>query len=72
MNEDGTTEHFDFRTAEEIEAQEIARKVAEAKAYLAATDHKFYGDYEPKAGEDLTVIIEKRSEARAFVRENKA
>ena len=72
VNEDGTTEHFDFRTAEEIEAQEIARKVAEAKAYLVATDHKVLPDYEPKEGEDLEDITAKRSEARAFVRENKA
>ena len=39
--------------------------------YLADTDHKFYGDYEPKVGEDLEAIIAKRSEARAFVRVNK-
>ena len=39
--------------------------------YLDDTDHKFYGDYEPKAGEDLETIRAKRSEARAFVRANK-
>ena len=39
--------------------------------YLDDTDHKFYGDYEPKAGEDLEPIRVKRSEARAFVRANK-
>ena len=39
--------------------------------YLEDTDHKFYGDYEPKVGEDLEPIRTKRSEARAFVRANK-
>ena len=40
------------------------------KDYLDDTDHKFYGDYEPKVGEDLEVVRVKRSEARAFVRAN--
>ena len=39
--------------------------------YLEDTDYKFYGDYEPKVGEDLEVVRTKRSEARAFVRANK-
>ena len=39
--------------------------------YLDDTDHKFYGDYEPKVGEDLEPIRAKRSEARAFVRASK-
>ena len=39
--------------------------------YLDDTDHKFYGDYEPKVGEDLEVVRTKRSEARAFVRANR-
>ena len=39
--------------------------------YLEDTDHKFYGDYEPKVGEDLELVRIKRSEARAFVRANK-
>ena len=39
--------------------------------YLEDTDHKFYGDYEPKVDEDLEPIRIKRSEARAFVRANK-
>ena len=39
--------------------------------YLDDTDHKFYGDYEPKVGEDLELVRTKRSEARAFVRANK-
>ena len=38
--------------------------------YLDDTDHKFYGDYEPKVGEDLELVKTKRSEARAFVRAN--
>ena len=39
--------------------------------YLDDTDHKFYGDYEPKVDEDLELVRAKRSEARAFVRANK-
>ena len=39
--------------------------------YLEDTDHKFYGDYEPKVDEDLESVRTKRSEARAFVRSNK-
>ena len=39
--------------------------------YLDVTDHKFYGDYELKVGEDLEPIRAKRSEARAFVRANR-
>ena len=39
--------------------------------YLDDTDHKFYGDYEPKVGEDLEPIRAKRSGARAFIRANK-
>ena len=39
--------------------------------YLDDTDHKFYGDYEPKVGKDLEVVRTKRSEARAFVRANR-
>lgn len=56
---------------EEIRLQEIKTQIAESKQYLVDTDHKFYGDYEPKVGEDLEPIRTKRSEARAFVRDNK-
>ena len=42
-----------------------------SKEYLNKTDHKFYGDYEPKVYEDLELVRTKRSEARAFVRANK-
>ena len=38
--------------------------------YLDDTDHKFYGDYEPKVDEDLETIRAKRSEARDFIRAN--
>ena len=39
--------------------------------YLDDTDHKFYGDYELKVGEDLELVRTKRSEARAFIRANR-
>ncbi len=38
--------------------------------YLDDTDYKFYGDYEPKVGEDLEDTRAKRSKARAFIRAN--
>ena len=49
----------------------IKVKINEAKQYLDETDHKFYGDYEPKVGEDLELMRIKRSEARAFMRDNR-
>ena len=39
VNEDGTTEVCDFRTAAEKEKQELEAKITEAKAYLASTDY---------------------------------
>ena len=38
VNEDGTTELFDFRTEDEVVEQDLKAKIAEAKAYLASTD----------------------------------
>ena len=64
-------EKVDWRTAEEIRTAELNTQIVEAKQYLVDTDHKFYGDYEPKVGEDLELVRTKRSEARAFVRANK-
>ena len=60
----------DWRTPEEIKTAELNTQIAEAKQYLVDTDHKFYGDYEPKVDEDLELVRTKRSEARAFVRAN--
>ena len=56
---------------EKLEAIKIQMLVMVYQDYLVDTDHKFYGDYEPKVGEDLEDIRAKRSEARAFVRANK-
>ena len=56
---------------EKLENIKIEMLVRIYKDYLVDTDHKFYGDYEPKVGEDLEPIRVKRSEARAFVRANK-
>ena len=55
---------------EKLEAIKIQMLVRVYKDYLVDTDHKFYGDYEPKVGEDLEVIRAKRSEARTFIRTN--
>ena len=56
---------------EKLEKIQIQMLVKIYQDYLEDTDHKFYGDYEPKIGEDLEPIRAKRSEARAFVRANK-
>ena len=56
---------------EKLEGIKIQMLVKVYKDYLVDTDHKFYGDYEPKVGEDLEIVRTKRSEARAFVRANR-
>ena len=56
---------------DKLEKVKTAMLVRIYQDYLDDTDHKFYGDYEPKVGEDLEGIRTKRSEARAFVRVNK-
>ena len=54
-----------------LEKVKTAMLVRIYQDYLDDTDHKFYGDYESKVGEDLELVRTKRSEARAFVRANK-
>ena len=56
---------------EKLEKVKIKMLVKIYQDYLDDTDHKFYGDYEPKVDEDLKLVRTKRSEARAFVRSNK-
>ncbi len=56
---------------DKLEKVKTAMHVKIYQDYLDDTDHKFYGDYEPKVGEDLEPIRTKRSEARAFIRANK-
>ena len=56
---------------DKLEVIKIRVLVKIYQEYLDDTDHKFYGDYEPKVGEDLELVRAKRSEARAFVRANK-
>ena len=55
---------------EKLEKIKTAMLVMVYQDYLDDTDHKFYGDYEPKVGEDLEAVRTKRSEARAFIRAN--
>ena len=67
----GYKQLFTTETNEEkLEAIKIQMLVMIYKDYLVDTDHKFYGDYELKVGEDLEVIRAKRSEARTFIRTN--
>ena len=56
---------------EKLEKIKIQMLVKIYQDYLVDTDHKFYGDYEPKVDEDLELVRTKRSEARAFVRANR-
>ncbi len=64
-------EKVDWRTAEEIQEQELQNQINEAKQYLSKTDHKFYNGYKPKEDEDLAEIERLRDEAREFIRTNK-
>ena len=69
----GYKQLFTTETNEEkLEKIKTSMLVKIYQDYLEDTDHKFYGDYEPKADEDLEAIRTKRSEARAFIRANKA
>lgn len=54
-----------------LEKVKIQMLVKIYQDYLDDTDHKFYGDYEPKVGEDLELVRTKRSKARTFIRANK-
>lgn len=54
----------------EKQEQDLIAAINEAKQYLTKTDHKFYGGYKPKEGEDLVEIERLRDEARSFIREN--
>ena len=56
---------------DKLEKVKTAMLVRVYQDYLDDTDHKFYGDYELKVGEDLELVRAKRSEARAFVRANR-
>ena len=55
---------------EKLEKVKTAMLVKIHQDYLDDTDHKFYGDYEPKVDEDLELVRTKRSIARTFIREN--
>jgi hypothetical protein len=66
VNEDGTTEVFDFRTEDEVIYQELYNKMREAKKYLEDTDFKMTLDYD----KDVSEIKVKRAEAREFIRAN--
>ncbi len=66
VNEDGTSERFDFRTEEEVLQQELDNKIREAKKYLSDTDFKMTLDYD----KDVSEVKIKRAEAREFIRAN--
>lgn len=60
----------DWEYSNKFRYNELGVKLAEAKEYLAKTDHKFYNGYKPKEGEDLVEIERLRDEAREFIRAN--
>lgn len=56
---------------DKLEKVKIQMLVKIYQDYLDDTDHKFYGDYEPKVDEDLELVRTKRNKARTFIRDNK-
>ena len=61
-------QHFTLRS--DVEKVKVEMVCQIYKEYLDKTDHKFYGDYELKVGEDLELVRTNRSEARAYIRAN--
>lgn len=57
-------------TEEELEQQELQKKLSEAQAYLTKTDYKMLNNYVLKDGEDLQAVITQRNEYREFIRVN--
>lgn len=71
VNEDGTTELFDFRSKEELDKEINAQKVQEARNYLTKTDFKMTVDYYATLTEvEQLELTTKRAEAREFIRTN--
>lgn len=50
--------------------QILQQQIAEAKAYLQETDHKFINGYVPRPDEDLDAILAERNAKREFIRKN--
>ena len=68
INEDGSSELFDFRTEEEIINQELEYNIAEAKQYLLDTD--WYIIRYTDTGKEVPVEVKtKREEARNTIGE---
>lgn len=64
-------QYFTMETNEVILEKKYISLMCEAYLeYLTETDHKFYGGYKPKEGEDLVEIERLRDEARDFIRAN--
>ena len=62
--------NFKYPTEEELAQQELEAKIAEAKVYLASTDFKMTIDYySTMTAEQQEELTTKRSEARAFLKE---
>jgi hypothetical protein len=58
-------------SAEELEAQRLAKQIQEAKSYLLSTDYKMTVDYfGTLTKEEQDNLIKLRAEARQFIRDN--
>ena len=68
INNDGTTELFDFRTEEEKQEEDKATQIAEAKEYLTSTDFYFTVDkYATLTEERKLELNTLRAEARVLI-----
>ncbi len=70
VNQDGTTELYDFRIPSEVLKQELKTKLGEAQALLDSTQFKFGDDYDQKNTAEWLELKARRQEARDFIRAN--
>ena len=70
VNEDGTTELFDFRSKEELDKEINAQKVQEARSYLSSTAWYIERFNDPSSGKPVPQeVLDKRAEARLIINE---
>ena len=70
INNDGTSEHVDFRSDQEKIINENLEKIERAKKYLKETDFYFTVDKYTTLSEDKKVELgKKREEARTIINE---
>ena len=68
VNNDGSTELFDFRTPQEVKEEDKAKQISEAKEYLASTDFYFTVDKYATLSEERKLELNTlRAEARVLI-----